>query len=239
MNAGKFKIKIIKPCSGFALLMLVISMAIMLVIFLIYFETLMPFISSSGNKPVNSDPNAYPWDEQHLLMTEGYGWRKPFRPQPSIEDKILYNAQVYDENEPCGQVSLAVYKDGQARARWNGKFKIGDRNYLADTELKSGSSTYFNRFSGNTVPLKLYKKNQKTDGSKLYVITKGDFFLRSLQDTQSLIGSAYVTAWIDDDYTAEGKLSIPSLIYGRIAEFKWGPVSPTESTPDTESPSQE
>jgi hypothetical protein len=215
-------------------------MAIMLLIFLIYnTKALMPPIPPRGDKPVKSDSNAYPWDEQHLLMAEGYGWRKPFRPQPSIEDKILYNAQVYDENEPCGQISLVVYDDGQAWARWNGKFKIGDKYYLADPELKSYDTTYFNRFSGNIVPLKLYKKNQKADGSKLYVITRGNFFLRSLQDNQNLIGSAYVTAWIDDDYTAEGKLSTPSLIYGRMAEFKWGPVSPTENNPDSESPSRQ
>lgn len=242
MNAGYFRIKDMKLCSGSALLLLVIGVAIMLVLFLFYMEALMPFMPSTGNKPVESDPNAYPWEEQHLLKMDGYTTSKrlkTFRAQPNLKDKLFYKADVYDQNEPCGQISLVVYKDGEARASWKGQFKIGDKDYSAAVEQKRGSSIYFNSFRGNAAPLKLYKQNQEIDRSKLYVITQGHFFLRSLEQAESLKGPAYVTAWIDDDYTAEGKVSIPSFMYDRIAEFNWGPVDPTESTPDSTSPSQE
>lgn len=179
-----------------------------------------------------SDPNAYPWEEGRLFINkqaDDYhmgGRRVPFRPQPKLETKLYYEADVYDEELRLGQVTLTVYNDGDASATWTGDFRIGGRNYKAVTDRNGLMSK--NIFRGNIAPLKIYQDEDGKDRSKLYVITSGFFHLQGLRGAESVSGAAYITAWIDKDYEAQGKLSIVSFFGGGETIFDWGPVGLSE-----------
>ena len=55
---------------------------------------------------------------------------------------------------------------------------------------------------------------------------EGEKRMKGLSEEDSLAGPAYVTCWIDKDYNAEGKLSIPSFADGQTVIFYLGPVGP-------------
>jgi hypothetical protein len=119
-----------------------------------------------------------------------------------------------------------VAHDGDARASLSGDFRIMGKHYQAIAP-KSLSRRENNMFFGNTAPLKIYEDENGKDKSRLYVITQGVFHLKGLSG-ESLEEPAYITCWIDKDYNAEGKLSIPSFADGQTVIFYWGPVRPIE-----------
>jgi len=228
MNTPYLRERDTKNRSGFALfLVLILGVAGMLLLFTLYTGALDPFTVFHGSEADRySDPNAYPWEEGHLFIKkqlDGYnmgGRRPPFRAQPKIDNKLHYKAEVYDGDEQRGQIALIIRKDGDALSGWSGDFRIKGKRY---TTVKGANS-----FEGNIAPLKVYEDEDGKDRSKLYVITQGFFHLQELKEDKSFSGIAYVTGWIDRDYNAEGKLSIPSFINGELTVFNWGPVTPSE-----------
>jgi hypothetical protein len=60
------------------------------------------------------------------------------------------------------------------------------------------------------------------------VITQGIFDLKDLSEEGNLEDFAYITCWIDKDFKAEGKLSIPSFADEEMLIFNWGPMGPVE-----------
>ena len=231
MDRGHFQSDRTKSRSGFVLMVIVIAIGLMLLITALYMGTLSPFAPFEGTEADRySDPNAYPWEEGHLFINkqlDGYhmgGRRGPFRAQPSLPRKLIYVTEVYDGDEPRGEIRLTIYQNGDAGGNWNADFRIGRRRYLAVAEPEERE----NIFMGNTAPLKIYEDENGKDRSRLYVITAGFFRLQELGKNNGVAGAAYLTAWIDKQYKAEGELAMPSFINGEAAIFYWGPVEPTE-----------
>jgi hypothetical protein len=231
-----FKGENTKGRSGFGglFLILILGVAGMFLLFALYTGSLNPFSAWEGTEADRySDPNAMPWEEGHLYvqqMLDGYGMggrRPPFRAQPKLEGSLRYVTDVYDDDEePRGEVRLSIIKDGDARARWAGDFTIGSKYYTVVGEQGSGFEAGVNLFGGNIAPLKIYEDENGRDRSKLYVITEGFFGLKESGKKEKITGTAYFTAWINKDYTAEGCLWIPSFIDDKSARFDWGPVEP-------------
>lgn len=221
--------------SGFGglFLILILGVAGMFLLFALYTGSLNPFSAWEGTEADRySDPNAMPWEEGHLFIgqtLDGYGMggrRPPFRAQPRVEEGLRYVTEVYDDEEPRGEVRLSIIKDGDARARWAGDFTIGSKHYTIASKQGNRMQTNMNLLEGNIAPLKIYEDENGRDRSRLYVITQGFFSLEESEKGESASGMAYFTAWINKDYTAEGCLWIPSFIDGKSARFDWGPVEP-------------
>jgi hypothetical protein len=230
-----FKGENTKGHSGFGglFLILILGVAGMFLLFTLYTGALNPFALFEGTEADRySDPNALPWEEGHLFIGQtldgyGMGGRRPsFRAQPRLEEGLRYVTEVYDDDEPRGEIRLSILEDGDARARWAGDFTIGSKHYTAVMKQGSGIQTNMNLLKGNIAPLKIYQDENGRDRSRLYVITKGFFHLEESEKEESVSGIAYVTAWINKDYTAEGSLWIPSFIDGNLGKFAWGPVEP-------------
>lgn len=218
-----------------ALLIVVLSIGGLFLLYVLNSGALNPLSVFQGTAVDRySDPNAYPWEEGHLFINkkgDAYhmgGRRPPFGSQPSIDNKLCYNAEVYDHGQQRGQITLTIHNDGDARANWTGDFTIGGRRYKAVKSRDSKSGKKMNIFSGNIAALKIYEDENGKDKSKLYVITGGFFHLQGPREEESLSGAGYITAWIDKDYTAEGKLAILSFAAGEMAIFDWGPVVVSE-----------
>jgi hypothetical protein len=235
MDTQYFRAEKNKPYPGFAglFLVLILGTAMMFLLFVLYTGALNPFAPFQGTEADRyCDPNAYPWEEGHLFinqMLDGYdmgGRRPPFRAQPKLESKLRYAAEVYDNQQPLGEIKLTISKNGDATAAWDGDFRIGAELYEVVAGKKDGDEV--NVFRGNTAPLKIYEDENGPNRSKLYVITEGLFHLQRPNSNETLTGPAYVTAWIDKDYQAEGKLATPGFIDGEPAIFNWGPVKPSE-----------
>ena len=182
-----------------------------------------------------SDPNAYPWEESDLFISElldGYdmgGRRPPFRSQPKLTHMLRYRAAVYDGDKPRGEIMLKVRKNGNAEGIWEADFWLGRRHYQTPERREDDlRNRKLNLFEGNTAPLKIYEDENGKDNSKLYVITKGVFHLDELRKGGKALGPAYLTAWLDRDYYAQGTLAIPSFADEGKAIFEWGPVEPLE-----------
>ena len=130
METGYFQGKEINGRGGFVgglYLVLVISVALMFAIYVAYTGAFNPFAMFQGTEGDRySDPNAYPWEEEHLFVNktlDGYdmgGRRPPFRSQPRIEDELYFRAEVYDDGNQLGEIELTIFKDFYAKAVWPG-----------------------------------------------------------------------------------------------------------------------
>jgi len=221
--------------SGFLLLMLVITFGIAMVVMVLYMGSFNPFSPWQGSeKNRYADVNSMPWDEGRLFWTnllDGYdmsGRRPPFRAQPKVTKNISYRTDLYDGNRQLGVLKLTVFKNFDAWAGWTGNFRIGGRQYeVAPWEDKVLNRTV-NTFSGNIAPLKIYEDQNGKDRAKLYVITTGPYELRGMEKSDIHKGTAFVTAWIDKKYRAEGMVAIQTFIDGKQLILHWGPVEPTD-----------
>jgi hypothetical protein len=219
-----------KNRDGFALLVLIVSMALLLMLYTVYTQNIF-HIFASTEKDRYSDPDAYPWEEEHLFINDvldGYdmgGRRPPFRDQPPLKENLHYIAGVYAGNEPRGEVEIYVTSKGDVTGFWSAAYNAKtDRNRYYETkkEYREGFNT--NDFKGNTAPLKIYKDEQGEDKSKLYFITKGEFLLQEHTANRTITGTIYVTGWIDRNYNAEGELTLLSLSGDEPVFFAWGPA---------------
>lgn len=224
---------------GFALLMLLIGVAILFLLYALQTGALNPFAAFQGTEADRySDPEAYPWEEGHLFIDktlDSYdvgGRRPPFPSQPGLTEPIRYTADVYGGNERRGRIKLIIRTDGDVSGSWTADFmKRSGVKELYETVRESKKGERVNIFNGNIAPLKIYKDQRGEDKSKLYFITMGSFLLRERMDGWTIGGTIYVTGWIDKDYNAAGELALLGYKDGEPFEqeiFKWGPVEPAE-----------
>lgn len=238
MCTGDFQTKVIKSCCGFVLLTLLISIAIMFLLFTMYTGMLSPFAPFQGTWADRySDPNAYPWDEGHLFIykpLDGYdmsGRRPPFKSQPELVEELHYKADVYAGNEKRGRIDIKIDEYGDVLAFWDAEFRLNYIYYQTPVRVFGEENERSNIFEGNTAPLKIYEDQKGTDPSKLYFISEGPLVLEGSKVEEDFFGLGYVTGWIGKDYAASGKIATPSFVDGRITMFEWGPVKPVKKQP--------
>ena len=189
---------------------------------------------SSFEPAIDEDQTIYPWQEGHLFGTKtmfghkSQSGRAPTWRQPKFEKSRSYTANLYDGSKERGQIKLIISKSYNAEGEWTGKMKINGKHYEATIHANKRDTFMFNTFQGNLASLKPYEDEDGTDRSKLYVITSGSYELQQVGGNAAISGHAYITAWIDKKYKAQGTLAIREFTDKKMAIFKWGPVSPTK-----------
>lgn len=234
MLLSKCGLKIRKNRGGFALLMLIISMGMLLAIYAMYTQNIFHLFAGT-EKDRYSDPCAYPWQESNLFVNDvldGYdmgGRRPPFPGQPPLKEHLRYTTGVYAGNKPRGEIELYIWTDGDVTGSWTAAYvEKTDRNRYYKTMQESVEGRKTNTIWGNTAPLKIYKDGRGEDKSKLYFITSGAFLLQESTEHRNLAGSIYVTGWIDKNYNAEGQLFLLSGFGPEPEMFTWGPAKATK-----------
>ncbi len=215
--------------AGLALIFVLVGM--MMCLFLVaHFGMGNPFAPWQGTAADRyADANAVPWAEEHLFIKrdmDAYGMsgrRPPFRGQPKMGKMFQWETQLTLGGEDMGIVKLTIKENGDAIARWKGDFWM-DGNYYEAVQGVEGWSDKYNMFYGNTAPLKVYIDQGVIDKSKLYVITLGGFLLQGTTEDDTIEGVAYLTAWINKDYTAEGVLAFPYFDGDQAVICQWGPT---------------
>lgn len=185
---------------AFALLMLLIVVAIGM---LIYYFQLNP-IDFQTKRLQKQDPDKYPWVEDWRLVGPGRQAQQPSEDQPQITQTIYFETGAKQQDLSRGRIQLAINPDGMVVGNWSGQYDTRSPriNYAI---IKAD-------FQGNIDPSKTYSDEQGRGQSKLFFIAKGRYMiLESNYDTGKtarISGYIYVTGWLNEKYTATGKITI-------------------------------
>ena len=110
---------------GFLLLMLLISVAIVALLYAIHSRALL----NPEQLPAYSDPNALPWEENFLLTNktlQAYGFEAEttIRPgQPELKGPLLFGCIVYQDSEPRGEMIFRIRADGRIHGCWSAEYE--------------------------------------------------------------------------------------------------------------------
>jgi hypothetical protein len=138
---------------------------------LIYYFALSPVDRKTGREQKKS-PDKYPWVEEWRIKDRkgGDASEQPTSEyQPKITKLLEFRANVQEERNDRGLISLAILPDGTIEGGWTAEY---------DTLSPRMNYTVVNAsFKGNTDPSKIYSDADGEDKSKLFFITKGNFLI--------------------------------------------------------------
>jgi len=218
---------------GFLLILVLVTLALGLLILGVSMVSMDPFAAFHGSGADRYvDPNAAPWDEGHLFISEALdaykmgGRREPFPVQPKLEGTTYYDASLAVDGKARGTINVRISPDGDVVAAWDGKFTLNDVEYEVLCEDLGLEST--NCFRGNVAPLKVYvDETGERHYRKLYFITSGQASAAG-QNGERIEGFGYVNGWVNEDHTCFGELWIVSAGSESPDIYEWDAVGPTE-----------
>lgn len=203
---------------GYAILMLLVVVAIGLILYWIDINALF------GNMPESVDPGSshevLPWEKKKsLLKREQEANTDVSEGQPVINRNIFIEATV-EQSNTTGDFIVTISPDGRVAGSWYADYNKGTNprmNYVMNA-----------RFKGNVDPTVVFFDENGEDLTKLFFIAKGEISILASNFSgggiQNSIQKIWVTGWLDPDYKAKGEMM---LITGRntYQTFNW------ESTP--------
>ena len=203
--------------SGYAILMLLVVVAIGMIIYWIDINALF------GRLPESVDPSSshevLPWEKKESLLKRG---QEPdtniSEGQPVIDRDIFIEATV-EQSNTTGDFIVTISPDGKVAGGWYADYNKGTNprmNYVMNA-----------KFRGNVDPTAVFFDENGEDPTKLFFIAKGEIsILASNFDgggIQNSIQNIWVTGWLDPDYKAKGEMT---LVTGRntYQTFNWKSV---------------
>jgi hypothetical protein len=181
---------------GAALIGLLIVVLIIAILYLIDFTAMF------GPIDKNRIYDERPWfEEQRLLDRSAFPVKQTGKKgKVVIREKTTLAGPVSRNTESRGNIEITIEQNGSAKGHWQCEYGYpGDSNYAINAD-----------FTGNIDPTKTYEDQNGTNKKLLYFITKGkyqqvktDLKTGAQWPTQAPI---YVVGWIDNDYSAKGKL---------------------------------
>jgi len=198
---------------GFALLLLLIVIAIGIIVFYVNPSELLSQLKSDSGKEL------MPWKEWKILQSQ-----KEQLPvsdeQPNITEILRYNVNANYQGAYRGEILLEIFPDGRIKGDWGGDY-YNEQNVNFD--IMDGG------FEGKIWPSKIYEDANGQDVSKLYFITKGRFLIAESNFEKNTLyhrgGEIYVTGWIDVDCSIKGKITITSdKRYFEVFDFRAVPL---------------
>ena len=142
-----------------------------------------------------------PWfEEQRLIRRENFPIKQTAKGGKTvIEKKTVLTGDVKRKDEQRGDIEIVIDPNGKAYGQWNCEYQYPDSNYTIIAE-----------FAGNIDPTKIYQDQTGKNKQLLYFITKGKYQqIKTDKTTNNQWPSEetiYVVGWIDNDYSARGKL---------------------------------
>jgi hypothetical protein len=222
MKAAKLRKPSRSERSGAAILIMVL---LVIVLCALIWLNPMALMSGSGS--------GMPWNEESRLVRADEKVQQPNQQQPKILDNLCFEAQIAEDGDVRGGVSVYILTDGRIKGVWGGAYRP---NPELTWEVVGA------HFEGNIDPSKIYSSEGVEDPTKLYFIGKGRFIILETNSKNNRVkkasGNIYVTGWLDNEYNAVGKVTITSdkknyTEYGwqgkgakarRIPDFKPSPL---------------
>jgi len=197
---------------GFALLMLVIVVAIIAVLYFVQLKVLM------GPGPIlEVSKDERPWLLEKRILEDSNEINMPRRPKPGLGNGLMVRGSVLLEQAERGEIVVDIGGEGKVEGYWSCTYSHEDQGYAID-----GS------FAGNVDGKVTYEDDKGKDKSLLYFIAKGDFTKEAYNSKtghhEFSDGLIYVTGWLGTDYSATGKLTITSDKRSSVC-FDWSGLS--------------
>lgn len=190
---------------GYAILIVLIAVAIMLIISGIQMRTL--FVGN-GPKP-STGIERWPWQLEDLLAGEGETIKLPRPPKPQFAEALDVVGQVTRDGDERGTVNIHFDTDGRVQAAWKSAYTHNEQTISISAELK-----------GNINVKQTYEDEDGKDKSRLFLIAKGPY-LKQTQDPSVPVsdekGTAWLIGWLRPDHSAEGHLTLTT-------DEKWSAV---------------
>ena len=185
----------LKTHRGFALLIVLIAVAIIMILYMVNMSAI--FQLGSGHKPTEKPL----WDEENRILGPNVFIRLPKPPKPSLNEPVSLTATVTRNGKYRGDITIEFNTIGEVTGTWLSSYEhIGDK-YTFEAD-----------FAGNIDISKTYVVDGKTDKSKLYFITKGKYiqtvFNKKTENLSATEGIIYVAGWLRPDYSAAGRIVI-------------------------------
>jgi len=218
--------------NGYALLVLLIAIAIIAILYMI---DLTAMFGPTERIDVYAER---PWfEEKRLLDADKFPVKQTGKKgKVVIKDKAIIGGTVQRKGENRGDIEITIDPNGRAYGHWNCAYQYTDSNYSVTAE-----------FAGNIDPTKIYEDKNGTNKQLLYFITKGICHqIKTGKATNNQWPSGepiYVVGWIhpvrdkasltpdgrqkqpvsngiQKDFSAKGKLFLMTADGGN-AEYDW------------------
>jgi len=181
---------------GFALLIVMIAVAIAMLLYAIQMGTL--FDPAGETAPAEIQER--PWAWEHLLADADKTVKKPKAPRPLLTEEFAVGGSAQRTGQPRGQVRLTFGTDGRIAGTWQARFELEGKGHRFSAPAMAGN-----------VSVKMaYEDQNGTDKTRLFFIAKGPYeHVTAAGETASREkGTAWITGWLRPDRTAEGYVTV-------------------------------
>ena len=195
---------------GSALLMLLITVAIVMMLYFVDFRA----IFGPGITTRSSRSEYRPWLDEHRIAGPDKIIEMPKPPKPTLDGPVSIVANVTREGSDRGKLTLRFNTIGEAAGRWSCQYSHQSRDYTFDSE-----------FAGNIDVDKTYSQGSATDESQLFFITRGSY-RKTIRNTATDVltaeeGVVYVTGYMKADHATAGLITITNQDHSWSASYQW------------------
>jgi hypothetical protein len=195
---------------GAAILMLLVAIVILMMLYFLDIRAI--FGPNLGD--ISGKPTARPWLQEDRLVAPDKLIEMPKPPKPTIDEDFTITCPVTSDGSGRGKVALEFNTAGEVGGNWHCEYSGNDRDYRFDAD-----------FTGNIDVTQTFSDDSGSDESLLYFITKGSYTHRIHNSqtgrTTEEKGIIYATGWLEDDYTASGKIVITDKEHSFSVSFNW------------------
>lgn len=175
---------------GVMMIMLLVTMAIIVLLYFIEFRTLFQV-----REP--TDPTAQ-WLEGGRILKEGKQVPLPNPPQPPLELFAARSADITQYKDPRGTLEITVGADGRVTGTWNAMYRVGDIEYTVAAKAE-----------GNVDTSRVYQADGEMEPSRLLIVGQGTFtrqgYNSRIQRSDNTDGRAYLNGWLTPDGRGQGE----------------------------------
>ena len=182
--------------TGSAILIVLITVAIILLLYGIQMKTL--FGPGLPTQPVGVEDR--PWQLEKLLVAEGGKIKLPRKPKPRLSKPLIVSVDVVRNDAAKGTAAITFKPDGHVSAVWDCRYGYDEKNISISAEM-----------AGNVNVKQTYEDENGRDKSRLFFIAKGTYLKTTTTaaiGTTREKGTAWLLGWLGTDGTVEGHVTI-------------------------------
>ena len=185
-----------KHRSGFAILIVLVAVAILMLLYFAQINTLF----GPGLPSERAGIEEHPWVLEKLLIPDGEDVKLPRRPKLELDEPFSITAPVRRNESERGEMAIAFDTNGRIGANWQCTYGQSGVNYHIDAQI-----------SGNIHTKRTYRNEEGKDKSRLFFIARGRYTKTSLSETAGAgdeKGQAWLIGWIGPDRSIQGFVTI-------------------------------
>ena len=195
---------------GSVILMVLVAVVILMMLYFIDIQA----IFGPNLKDRSPKPTARPWLQEDRLVGPDELIKMPKPPKLIIDKDFTTTCHVTSDGSDRGKVILEFNTAGEVSGSWHCEYSGNDRDYRFNAD-----------FAGNIDATQTFSDDSGSDESLLYFITKGSY-THQIHNSQAgrtteEKGIIYVIGWLEDDYTASGKIVITDKERSFSVSFNW------------------